>query len=74
MIFKRLLLWLLILIRIPWTVCRFFRAYHYAKYIDLQVSHNGVVTLALESGESISYVRGNGLTIIKFIGAFIDRR
>jgi hypothetical protein len=74
MIIKRLLLLFLIVIRIPWTVFRFFRAYHYAKYIDMQISHNGVVTLALESGESISYVRGSGLTILKFIGAFIDRR
>ena len=74
MILKRLLLWFLILIRMPWTVARFFKAYHYALYIDRRVSHNGLVTLKTEAGDTISYHRGKGLTLIKFMGAFRDRR
>jgi hypothetical protein len=67
-------LWFLLLIRLPWTVYRFFKAYSYACYIDRRVTHNGKVTLSLESGESISYMRGSGINLFKFIGAFIDRR
>lgn len=58
----------------PVTLLRMARAYHYAKYMDLQMSHDGDVILRLESGESIRYIRGSGLNIIKFIGAFNDRR
>lgn len=74
MIIKRLILWFLIILRMPVTLYRMARAYHYAKYMDLQMSHDGDVILRLESGESIRYIRGNGLNIIKFIGAFNDRR
>ena len=73
-IIKRLILWFLIILRLPVTFIRMARAYHYAKYMDLQMSHDGEVTLKLESGESIRYIRGNGLNLIKFIGAFNDRR
>ena len=74
MILKRLMLWFLILIRIPWTVARFFKAYHYALHIDRRVTHNGLVTLKTEAGDTISYHRGTGLTFLKFMGAFRDRR
>lgn len=74
MIIKRLILWFLIILRMPVTLLRMARAYHYAKYMDLQMSHDGDVILRLESGESIRYIRGSGLNIIKFIGAFNDRR
>lgn len=73
MIIKHLLLFILILIRMPWTVARFIKAYSYALHIDRRVSHNGLVTLKTEAGE-ISYFRGKGLTFVKFIGAFRDRR
>ena len=73
MIIKHLLLWFLILVRMPWTVARFIKAYSYALHIDRRVSHNGLVTLKTEAGE-ISYFRGKGLTFFKFIGAFRDRR
>lgn len=73
MIIKHLLLWFLILVRMPWTVARFIKAYSYALHIDRRVSHNGLVTLKTEAGE-ISYFRGKGLTFFKFIGAFHDRR
>ena len=73
MIIKHLLLWFLILVRMPWTVVRFIKAYSYALHIDRRVSHNGLVTLKTEAAE-ISYFRGKGLTFFKFIGAFDDRR
>lgn len=53
MILKRLILWVLIILRMPVTIYRMARAYHYARYIDLQITHDGEVTLRLESGESI---------------------
>lgn len=74
MILKRLMLWVLIILRMPVTIYRMVRAYHYARYIDLQITHNGEVTLRLESGEAIRYIRGSGLTLFKFMGAFNDRR
>lgn len=49
-------------------------AYRYARYMDLHMSHDGEVTLRLESGEAIRYIRGSGLTLFKFMGAFNDRR
>lgn len=70
----RLLILLLVIIRFPVTVYRFFRAYHYALYIDRRVTHGGQITLATPYGDTISYVRGKGLTLLKFIGAFNDRR
>lgn len=73
-LYLRIIIFILIILRLPVTVYRFFRAYHYALYIDHLVTHSGAVTLALESGEKISYVRGKGLTLLKFIGAFNDRR
>jgi len=73
-VIKRVILWVLIIMRLPITFIRMARAYHYAKYMDLQMRHDGDVILRLESGESIRYIRGNGLNLIKFIGAFNDRR
>lgn len=70
----KLAIFCLVILRLPWTIYRFLRAYHYACYIDRRVTHEGLVTLKLESGESISYVRGKGINIIKFMGAFRDRR
>ncbi len=70
----RLAICSLLFIRLPWTIARFFKAYHYACWIDRRVTHSGKVTLSLETGESISYNRGSGINLFKFIGAFIDRR
>ena len=74
MIIKRVILLVLILLRMPVTIYRMAVAYRYARYMDLHMSHDGEVTLRLESGEAIRYIRGSGLNIIKFIGAFNDRR
>lgn len=73
-LYLRTLIFILIILRLPVTVYRFFRAYHYALYIDRMVSHDGQVTLATPYGDTISYVRGKGLTLLKFIGAFNDHR
>ncbi len=74
MIWRHLLIFILILIRMPWTVARFFKAYFYALYIDRRVTHDGLVTLKTDADDTISYHRGKGLTLIKFMGAFCDRR
>jgi len=72
-ILLRTALFFLIIIRLPWTVYRFFRAYHYALYIDRNITHDGAVILTTPYGQKIQYVRGRGLTLFKFIGAFNDR-
>ena len=69
----RLALFFLILIRLPWTIYRFFRAYHYARYIDHSITHDGAVILTTPYGQQIKYIRGRGLTLFKFLGAFNDR-
>ena len=71
---KRLILWVLIILRLPVTVYRMAVAYRYARYMDLRMSHDREVTLRLESGEAIRYIRGSGMTLFKFMGAFNDRR
>lgn len=67
-------IWFLMLIRLPWTIARFIKAYNYAKWVDRRVTHQGEITLSLESGERVTYIRGNGVTLLKFLGAFRDRR
>jgi hypothetical protein len=73
-LYLRALILILVILRLPWTIARFFKAYEYALWIDRRVTHDGVVTLSLESGDRISYIRGSGLNLWKFWRAFRDRR